>query len=436
MGEMRKIDLRPYLAAAIARNDRAYARGRMLYYDLPAECEAAALKSGCKNHRAITSCRSEYELKARQMLGVLCQYEEPAVTSVLAHGWRQLYSAVKADKSLNMEQYQHEDDDATDALFVSAYFCKILGKPFPVRLQPIVADLVQTYEQDPGETYVSPADTMTGRIWYPSRDPGTAALDDAPEPDAGEPFELLAHMMGIGLSDYLYGVKLTTEQKGACTLVADGRESLARPLGYFALLINAIKADRRYMLDAHAEKLIIDVQTARIEAAKAREEASRAEDKLQSALETVEDMRRQIGALEADKARLQKELAAHDGDAQELAALRSALYRAEEEPEEVEPIAAIIPPTQRIVCIGGHQRWIAQMRDALPGINYIPADVTLDYNALNECDAVWFRADYMSHAQYTPAIDVCRTRRIPVHYFSGRGAERCIAEICEAMKED
>lgn len=436
MSEMRKIDLRPYLAAAIARNDRAYARGRMLYYDKPAECEAAALKSGCKNHRVITSCRTEYELKARQMLGVLCQYDEPDVTSVIAHGWRQLYSAIKADKPINTDQFRSEDNDAADLLFVSAYFCTVLDKPFPAGLHPIVADIAQSYEQDPAETYTSPADMTTGKTWYPSRNTGTASLDDAPDQDAGEPFELLAHMMGIGLSDYLYGVRLTAEQKGACALAAEARESLARPLGYFALLINAIKADRRYLLDTHAEKLIIDAKTAQIEASKGREAASRATDQLNRALATIAELRRQVEALDNDKRKLTAELAEHDGDAQELAALRSALYRAEEEPEDAQPATAIVPPSQRIVCIGGHQRWIAQMREALPDIKYIPADVTLDYNVLNDCDTVWFRADYMSHTQYTPAIDICRTRHIPVYYFSARGAERCIAEICETMRGD
>lgn len=432
--EQKTLDIRPYLAAAIARNDRAYARGRMLYYDRPAECEAEALKSGCKNHRAITSCRAEYELKARQMLGVLCHYDEPEVTPVVAHGWRQLYSAIKSDKAVNVDQYRSEDNDASDLLFVSAYFCSILDKQLPGSLKQLIYELTQSYEQAPADTYVAPADIATGKRLLPSRSTGTAALDDAADQQSGEPFELLAHFMGLGLSDYLYNVKLTAEQKGMCALIADGDDKLIRPLAYFAMLINAIKADRRYLLDTHAEKLIIDARTAQIEAAKSREDAARATDQLNRALATIADLHRQTDALENDKRRLTDALAEHEGDAQELAALRSALYRAEEEPEEPPAPTAVAPPSQRIVCIGGHQRWIVQMRDALPDVKFIPADVTLDYNVLDECDAVWFRADYMSHTQYTPAIDICRTRHIPVYYFSGRGAERCIAEICKTMK--
>lgn len=60
MAQHLKLDLRPYLAAAVARNDRAYQRGRVIYYEHLAECEAAAHKSGCISHRAITACRAEY----------------------------------------------------------------------------------------------------------------------------------------------------------------------------------------------------------------------------------------------------------------------------------------------------------------------------------------------------------------------------------------
>ena len=436
MGETKVVDIRPYLAAAIARNSRAYARGRTLYNKRPAECEAESHKSGCKNHRAITSCRAEYEIKARQMLGVLCLYDEQDVTSVLAHGWRQIYSAIKNDKPINTKQYASDDDEAADVLFVAAYFSLVLNKELSKDMQKIMAELTQTYDQNPAETYVSPADIMTGETWYPARASGTAALDGVLDSEKGEAFEILAYMMGMDLADYLYGINLSKEEKGACVVAADGLDYLARPLAYFAMLIKAIKADRRYLLNTHSEKLIIDAQTARTEAAQSREDATSAKKQLERELLTISNLREQINALESDKRKLSAELAEHDGDAQELAALRSALYDAEQEQPESVDLVPAIPFGLRIVCMGGHPHWIAQMKKILPDITYIGLEVSFDEQTLRNADAVWFRADYIPHKSYTPAITICRKAGVPVYYFPPRfGADKCAVEVCAQMNE-
>lgn len=136
--------------------------------------------------------------------------------------------------------------------------------------------------------------------------------------------------------------------------------------------------------------------------------------------------------LSMENARLSAQLELFESYKQECAALREALYRSTE--HIIEPKAdekpKHLPDDLRIVCIGGHNRWITAMKTLLP-LTYIPADVTPDMAVIRNASAVWFFAEYMSHRQFTPIIECCRTNRVPVYYFSRSGAERCAEEILD-----
>lgn len=116
----------------------------------------------------------------------------------------------------------------------------------------------------------------------------------------------------------------------------------------------------------------------------------------------------------------------------ECEALREALYRSTEHITESEANEKPkhLPDELRIVCIGGHDRWITAMKTLLP-LTYIHADVTPDMAVIRNASAVWFFAEYMSHRQFTPIIECCRTNRVPVYYFSRSGAEHCAEEILD-----
>lgn len=434
MAQHLKLDLRPYLAAAVARNDRAYQRGRVIYYEHLAECEAAAHKSGCISHRAITACRAEYEIKARQMLGVIAYCETEDVTAIVRRGWPAIYSHFAGKRPMPDVQYT-QDNDLMDTLIVYCFLCLIFDREPSDQIKRELQSMQRTFEMHHAELTPSAEEQERARRLYPCKAPGTAALDDTPHlEDIAAPFENLAYEMGLDLSDYLHGIEFSKQHRALCALLLGKREELAAPLGYFAMLISAIKADRKYLIETHAEKLIADAQKAQTEAVRAKQEAERADERAATAERMIAELREQLATLEAQRNRLQAELDERAGDVQELAALRSALYAAEQEDEQVSnDTVPELPADLRIVCMGGHQRWITQMRDALPDVVYIPAGSSADDQIIRNADAVWFRADYMSHSAYIPAIAACRAAKIPVYYFSARGADRCAAELCRTM---
>lgn len=404
-----KVNVAPFIAIAIARNDRAYARARMLYYERQAECEAALYKNQDYRHEAITSCRVEYQIKARQVLGVIYVCEVKSILDVIKRGWPHISRVINnagASPVAFRGRDLIDDSDPMDLAFIGFFYARLTEKPTPPEIEQCIVSMSDLYAHR--VDFIADTKTLNlsfGKKAFPnSKYTGTAALENA-EGDGQIPQAAyqLADAKGIFLSDYLAGLSLSDEDKALAVSIAGEDRNLIPVLGLFALLYKAIKADRKYMLQNHRESIQADLAVANQEAARAVHEKKAVEEKFAALTDTIAELKTRINDLEVQKSKLEHRLSEHDGDAQELSSLRSALYSAEQEDEQLAEVETFTPPTQRIVCIGGHQRWVSQMAKALPNIRFISADVTLDYNVLNDAEAVWFKVDYMSHSQYTPA---------------------------------
>lgn len=88
----------------------------------------------------------------------------------------------------------------------------------------------------------------------------------------------------------------------------------------------------------------------------------------------------------------------------------------------------------RGIIVGGHERWHAQLREALPDWRLIPPGAVPDLNLISNADVIFFKADHLSHYTFWTVMNECRRRGIPVGYIKKSNKEDCIREITCCIK--
>jgi len=89
-----------------------------------------------------------------------------------------------------------------------------------------------------------------------------------------------------------------------------------------------------------------------------------------------------------------------------------------------------------VLIVGGHPGWQKQMRDKLPDVNIVPADMLgFDPNNLGEIKLVVFNTAYLTHSMYYKIINFVRRNKIKVCYMTGQNVEIGIAQMYRVLNE-
>lgn len=437
-----KCDLTPFVALAVARNERAYAKASVLYYQNLAECEAAVYKNNHYKNSAITSCRAELQIKTRQVLGVFYTYGCDVFVDLLKRGWPQLSKGINNFNTLANVMKKTDLDNRTETLdnmVVSCFLFNTLKSGLPDALAPYklaIAALCDTHDHKlDNADDKQKLDISAGIKAFPNgKRTGMDAIEDCTGGDSIiEAMIKLGYYMGFIPADYVDGLSITNDKKAYCVQLAEqvNNPDLIPALGFCALIFSAIIKDRKFMLTNHRDSLKAELNAAQVAVREAIGQKETMNERLNELERTLDELKKQKELLTRQNDKLMVALASHEGDSQEIAALRSALYDSDKAVENEDPVIEKLPElcSKHIVCIGGHQRWISQMARILPEVTFIPTDVTCDYSLIRNAEYIWFRADYIGHKQFVPIIDICRAQKIPVFYFSAKGASQCAKEL-------
>lgn len=119
---------------------------------------------------------------------------------------------------------------------------------------------------------------------------------------------------------------------------------------------------------------------------------------------------------------------------QELLDLRELVFNQandtwEEETHEDENIEFPYLTEKRLVVFGGHDTWLKAIRPLLPNVVFVGREQNPSVDTIRGADAVWIQANALSHKHYYKIINVARTNRIPVRYFSYASARKCAEQL-------
>ena len=233
-----------------------------------------------------------------------------------------------------------------------------------------------------------------------------------------EPLCRLFNMEELDAGTYTDGMLFT--RKDAAKVVSSTRRGTAINT-FLLLLIRAIKKDKEFCLNMYRDDKIADMESAYIERDKAKQE-------LDAAQKRIRDMEALLREKEKECEDAKEEIESHRADADEIASLRNALYRAtrKEDVREVKKAEREIP--RGTIGIGGHPSWAGAVSKET-GIKIWASGTTCPQSVLSSAPEVWIQPAYMEHSAFYAAIRAARKANIPVRYFSSTGVARCVAEI-------
>jgi len=155
-------------------------------------------------------------------------------------------------------------------------------------------------------------------------------------------------------------------------------------------------------------------------------------DNARLAREVSEGRKREKG-LKAELARMDKEIRKKDAeiaagkpDKRELAELRETLYHVlnqkdtdlQAEPEETPDIK--FPFTDLpdgILIFGGYDQWRNRMQENFPTVRFVPADYRYDTSIIRNASCIWVHSGYISHPTYYRILTDARAAGVEVHFF-------------------
>lgn len=116
---------------------------------------------------------------------------------------------------------------------------------------------------------------------------------------------------------------------------------------------------------------------------------------------------------------------------EEIASLRNALYRAQEKdsdalPADTEPRREL---PEGLVCLGGHENWIREMKLLVPGVTWLSHEVSWADDQVRNASELWINPKHLNHSSFWRAVGIARKHRVPVRYFSSLSVHTCVREI-------
>jgi len=88
----------------------------------------------------------------------------------------------------------------------------------------------------------------------------------------------------------------------------------------------------------------------------------------------------------------------------------------------------------RVVIVGGHDRWLKQLRPLLKGnVRFIDKDVkAFDKIIVRNSDTIWLQVNAMSHTQFYRVVDTARFYGKQIRYFTYVSAVKDAIQVMEA----
>lgn len=428
-------DITAHLASVLAYTPACYRTLNAIYDAAPARYSDALDDAGRRDDPVLAKGRAEHHVMAWRAMGILLHGDPQDVQRLLRSANRRMYDYVLSKRGTSVRfgdvshtiKDRHDMDVVRDQLILLISICKVVDVQFD---DPEVMRMLADYlmGQDDGQhqrAEINRAEIV--KVFGNDVIVGASALYDAAcdhgTKDELDVLHIAADMTGLELGDYTRGIKLSAADLSDAV---DQRPAYSRAL--IMLLCRAIQQDRAFCLDlARRDKAveIAHMQEAMRDATQQMQFAVGQRDQLASRLDqanaTIAELTRKLDAAEA-------ELEERSGDAQELAALREALYAAQTDaPMPIEDNIRSVP--DGVLSLGGTEAWARQMRSELPQVVFLPADVSWTDAQVRDAAELWVQASYYSHSQYYRAMRLARQYKVPVYYYSGTSVGRCVEEI-------
>lgn len=437
---MGSIDFFPFLAAAVAHNPRALQRLNRIVGERRGALIAEGERSTRAKHRVIMMGRAEHIAAAHLVLGYLTLNDVEGFMKCLGAGWREaMKEAEKPEPSFyragQSAAGRHKDDlSVMLELVVFRTACVLMGKTgISPKLEKqdndalaCLSDWMLAVEQADrnGAEYLlngKRAPTLSRQFFHCGSIEKLNAIQLSA--DLAQAFDVAQEISGIDAEAYTDGVTLSAKELEAVAVSVKDADA-AKAAAYAAMLLKAANADKAFALAQ-----VGDAPRARAEAAeqKARELTSA----LAEAHQDISRLKAELSAAKERDKRREDEKASQAADLSELASLRSALYLADQQDEDdgvtIEKATREIP--KGLVFLGGLPQWRAEMAQRIPDAKLIPADVTLPEDMIRAASELWIEPSYLGHSSYYRAVAVAKAAGVPIRYFPGRNAERCVQAI-------
>lgn len=425
-------DILVHVASGVAFLPEARRTLQAIYKSNPARFSAAAQTCPQRHARVLHAGRAEMDYACMQALGILSVGTESEIKRLLRAALRPAFDRLSelspgsiVDLEWLSDCFAFSDADVLCAqLFVSLGICAAF------ELQPQASgelgEMLQSMLAEYGRG-------LEARLQFTARQASAAAAKLTSQcgksafsgwqevADAFAPLELdreLAALEHGGIDIGVYTSGIGCGEKDAPYIAGEtSRESFL--LATLFLLGRAIGRDKSIALDVYRKQNEADMAIDGWKRAQGREQI------FQRRIQSLENALR---LAEKNAAEAQAEAKSHAGDAQELAALREALWNGSQTNEEPEMKEKTRDLPKHMVIVGGHPSWAKEMEKAT-GARAWPAGVTCPPQVVAGADEIWIQAAYMSHKAFFSVIENARKLGKTVRYFPSTGVGRCVSAM-------
>lgn len=418
------VDLAPIAARAMAfLNPSAVER----FYSLsPAKYFSEAMRGKGKSSIALSAGCVEQQIVSTHALGILRAAEDVTVDALLRAVDRKTYDLTHAaikntdgNKEIQLKicvPFLDETADETACRTALAIIQITKAGRQIVRDEcfSVITNWLSSQSNVDSVRQVKPSDGQKKSLRQHLGDMpirGFIDLYDRCDMEELDEFALIYDGAGIDVTDYTSGIRVTAED--AAIILSATPEDTA--LNAASLMVaRAIQKDKAFCIDKILQSDSGALEAARIEKEKAEQRAAAAEKRI-AELEAV------ILHHEKDAQKASAALQAHEADAQELAALRDALWRSAQGAEAPDQDKQTRTLPDGVVIVGGHPAWARRVVEQFPTVRAYPHGTTCPEAVIRSASELWIQAAFMSHSEFYAAIDIARACGIPVRYFSGTG---------------
>lgn len=152
--------------------------------------------------------------------------------------------------------------------------------------------------------------------------------------------------------------------------------------------------------------------------------------------QSLAEMRRELRAEKKKSAEIGEKYALEH---QELSDLRTLVFHQSEDTYQSDvpggDVALPYTAVNNIVVFGGHDSWLREIRQKLDHVRFVGRDQLPNAELIRNADMVWIQPNSLSHAFFYRIINEVRKYKIPLRYFTYKGAIKCAEELAAADKK-